>query len=210
MDVDTSPLVVFDAYGTLLDIGSAVGRYVEAVGPDATRLVELWRSKQLEYTWVLSLAGRYGSFWELTTHALDYALSVLPSVDRGLREPLLNAYRRLSAYPEVPDVLKALRERGTRVVVLSNGDRAMLDEAFASAGLTPFLDRIVSVEEVGVFKPSPTVYALIAPDGTGARHAVTFTSSNRWDIGPFRFHCGERVRMQGASGLAAGQSTPPA
>jgi 2-haloacid dehalogenase len=110
---------VFDAYGTLFDVNAAVQRYAEAVGPDAVHLSEVWRNKQLEYSWTLSLMGRYAAFWDLTVRALDYALAVHPQVDPGLRERLLDAYRDLDAYPEVPGVLAALRKRGIRTAVLT-------------------------------------------------------------------------------------------
>src|SRR5215212_5167124 len=91
--------VIFDAYGTLFDVHSAVGRHAAQVGPDAARLSEVWRTKQLEYSWVLSLAGRYEPFWTLTERALDHAFARCPTVDRALREPLLDAYRTLDAFP---------------------------------------------------------------------------------------------------------------
>ena len=108
---------VFDAYGTLFDVNAAVQRYAEAVGPDAAHLSEVWRNKQLEYSWTLSLMGQYAAFWDLTVRALDYALAIHPNVDPGLRERLLDAYRDLEAYPEVPGVLAALRKRGVEVTV---------------------------------------------------------------------------------------------
>ncbi len=175
-------LVVFDAYGTLLDVNAAVARHAQAVGPDAARLSELWRGKQLEYTWVTSLMGRYEPFWTLTERALDHAMARLPSVPVAVRAPLLEAYRALDAYPEAAEVLRALRERGARTAVLSNGDAAMLDAAFTSAGLVALLDRIVSVDEVGVFKTAPEVYALVSRHFGVAPADVTFVSSNRWDV----------------------------
>lgn len=173
---------VFDAYGTLFDVNAAVARHADAVGPDAARLSELWRAKQLEYSWVLSLAGRYAPFWTLTERALDYALALHPTVDRSLRERLLDAYRELDAYPEVPAVLIRLRERGIRTAILTNGDTAMVDRAVASAGLGPHLDAVVSVDEAQVFKTDPRAYR-IALDRLGLRAGeVLFCSSNRWDV----------------------------
>src|SRR4029077_4919329 len=95
----TSPAFVFDAYGTLFDVHAAIGRYRAAAGPDAERLSELWRTKQLEYTWTLTLAGRYADFWTLTERALDFAFARFPSVDRALKPKLLEAYWTLSAFP---------------------------------------------------------------------------------------------------------------
>lgn len=173
---------VFDAYGTLFDVNAAVHRHAEAVGPDAARLSELWRTKQIEYSWVLSLAGRYVPFWTLTERALDYALALHPQVDRGLRDRLLDAYRDLDAYAEVPAVLAALRERGIRTAILTNGDAAMVDRAVASAGLGRHLDAVLSVDDAKVFKTHPRAYR-IALDRLGVSSGeVLFCSSNRWDV----------------------------
>ncbi len=186
MSADTpqppSPLYVFDAYGTLLDVHAAVARHAQAVGPDAARLSELWRGKQLEYSWVTALMGRYEPFWVLTERALDHTMARLPSVPSSVRGPLLEAYRCLAAYPEAAAVLKALRARGARTAVLSNGDAAMLKAAFDNAGLTPLLDRIVSVDEVRTFKTSPQVYARVASIFEVSASQVSFVSSNRWDV----------------------------
>ena len=180
--LDGARAAVFDAYGTLFDVNAAVQRHAEAVGPDAARLSEVWRTKQLEYSWTLSLMGRYRPFWELTERALDHALALHPAVDRGLQERLLDAYRDLDAYPEVPGVLARLRERGVRTAILTNGDSGMIGRAVASAALGPHLDAVLSVDEAGVFKTDPRAYQ-IALDrlGVGADE-VLFCSSNRWDV----------------------------
>lgn len=174
--------VVFDAYGTLLDVHSAVQRHAMQVGPEAGALSGLWRVKQLEYTWVLSLIGRYQSFWSLTEQALDYALARHSTVDPALRQPLLNAYRDLDAYPEVPTVLTRLRAAGQRTAIFSNGNQSMLDRAVASAGLTGRLDAVLSVDDVEIFKTAPKAYQLVL-DRLGVTAAeVVFCSSNRWDV----------------------------
>jgi 2-haloacid dehalogenase len=174
--------VVFDAYGTLFDVHSAVARHAGAVGPDAARLSEIWRAKQLEYTWVLSLAGRRERFWTLTERALDHALARCPAVDRAMRPKLLAAYHSLDAYPEVPVILRQLRAGGVATAILSNGDPDMLADAVASAGLDGLFDAVLSVAAAGVFKTSPSTYALV-PDALGLeRSAVVFVSSNRWDV----------------------------
>lgn len=174
--------VLFDAYGTLFDVHAAVQRHAAAVGPEAGRLSEVWRSKQLEYSWVLGLAGRYRSFWDLTEAALDHALALHPQVDRALRDKLLEAYRDLDAYPEVAGVLRGLRARGLRTAIVSNGDPAMLARAVASAGLAEHLDAVLSVEAARVFKTAPAAYArALEQAGTGTDRAL-FCSSNRWDI----------------------------
>ncbi|MEE1610099.1 haloacid dehalogenase type II [Microvirga sp. CF3016] len=183
--------VIFDAYGTLFDVHSAVSRHMAEVGPDAARFSETWRAKQLEYSWVLSLAGRYEPFWTLTEKALDQAFARFPAVDRRIRPRLLEAYRALDAYPEAPDTLRALRARGLKTGILSNGDPGMLNAAVASAGLADDLDTVLSVDAVQVFKTSPRTYELVLQALPVTADEVVFVSSNRWDIAGaavFGFH----------------------
>jgi 2-haloacid dehalogenase len=174
--------VIFDAYGTLFDVHSAVARNMADVGPDAARFSEIWRAKQLEYSWVLSLASRYEPFWTLTEKALDYAFARFPQIDRSIRPLLLEAYRRLDAYPDVRDTLRALRVQGLRTGILSNGDPSMLNAAVASAGLADDFDAILSVDAAKVFKTSPRTYELVLQALPVAATEVVFVSSNRWDI----------------------------
>jgi 2-haloacid dehalogenase len=172
---------VFDAYGTLFDVHSAVARLRARVGARADPLSQLWRSKQLEYTWLRALMGRHADFWRVTGDALDYALA-RTGVDATLRAPLLQAYLALDAYPEVPDALRRLRAGGLKTAILSNGEPNMLRAAANSAGIAELLDAILSVEEVGVFKPHPQVYQL-ALDRLALRpHQIAFQSSNAWDV----------------------------
>jgi len=152
--------VVFDAYGTLFDVHSAVARHAGAVGPEAAQLSEIWRSKQLEYSWVLSLAERYEPFWTLTERALDHAFARCPGANRATREQLLTAYSTLDAYPEIPAAVDRLRTRGLRTGILSNGDPTMLRDALNSAGLGGKFDAVLSVEAAGIFKTSPATYQL--------------------------------------------------
>ncbi|AWN45095.1 haloacid dehalogenase type II [Methylobacterium terrae] len=180
--LDRADAVVFDAYGTLLDVHSAVQRHAGAIGPEAQALSAAWRQKQLEYSWVLSLCGRYAPFWTLTERALDFALAQHPGVARGVRADLLEAYRALDAYQEVPAVLEHLRRAGLKTAILSNGDTAMLDAAVKAADLEDRLDAVLSVDPAGTFKTAPAAYAL-APESLGvARERIAFLSSNRWDI----------------------------
>ena len=174
--------ILFDAYGTLFDIHSAVARHAQAIGPEAARLSELWRIKQLEYSWVLSLAGRYEPFWSLTEKALDHALARCPSVDSKVKPLLIEAYRVLDAYPEVVPVLTNLRERGLQTGILSNGDPAMLGDAVASAGIAALLDAILSVDAVQIFKTSPRSYELALRAFGAEAQEIVFVSSNRWDV----------------------------
>ena len=174
--------VIFDAYGTLFDVHSAVARHAAVAGPEAARLSEIWRAKQLEYSWVLSLAHRYEPFWLLTERALDYAFSRCPGVDPALRRMFLDAYRSLHAYPEVASTLEALRGRGLRTGILSNGDLPMLKDAVTSAGLAGQLDPLLSVDFVKVFKTSPRAYELALTALHLRPREIAFVSSNRWDV----------------------------
>jgi 2-haloacid dehalogenase len=172
---------VFDAYGTLFDVHSAVGRLRAQVGDQADALSQLWRTKQLEYSWLRALMGRHADFWQVTGEALDYALA-RTGVDPAVRAPLLQAYLTLDAYPEVPDVLRRLRAGGLKTAILSNGEPKMLAAGARSAGIDGLLDAILSVEAVGVFKPEPRVYQL-AVDRLGVpADAIAFQSSNAWDV----------------------------
>jgi len=173
---------VFDAYGTLFNINAAIARHRDAAGPDVDRLSEIWRTKQLEYTWTLTLAGRYVDFWTVTERALDHALARVPSVAPALKSPLLEAYLRLDAFADAATTLDALKRRGHRTAVLSNGSPRMLDAAIGAAGFGSALDAVLSVESVGAYKPDPRVYGLVTATFKVAPAAVTFVSSNRWDI----------------------------
>ena len=172
---------VFDAYGTLFDVHAAIARHRAAAGPDADRFSDLWRSKQLEYTWTHTLAGRYADFWTLTQRALDYCFERFPSADRGLRGVLLDAYLKLDAYPDARAVLRELRARGERIAILSNGAPAMLASAVEAAGIASELDAVLSVDRLKMFKPRPEVYALATAAFACRPAEVVFVSSNRWD-----------------------------
>jgi 2-haloacid dehalogenase len=179
---------VFDAYGTLFDVHSAVGRHSDAVGPDAQALSDIWRTKQLEYSWVRTLMGAYFDFRRLTEQALDFALEKLPAVDKRLRNDLLDAYSRLDCYPEVPGVLRVLKEHGARLAILSNGSPSMLEAAVVSASLDTLFDAVFSVDAVGRFKTDPATYRLVTTAWNLDAASVSFQSSNRWDIaGATRF-----------------------
>lgn len=173
---------IFDAYGTLFDVHSAVMAHAGQIGPQAQALSDVWRVKQLEYSWVLSLAGQWRDFFLLTSDALDFALARFPSVDPALRAPLLQAYRTLAAYSEAQAVLTRLRAGGYRTGILSNGERGMLDDAVASAGLGPLLDAVWSADQAQIFKPDRRVYEM-ATGGFGLQpHEICLVSSNRWDV----------------------------
>src|SRR5208282_922949 len=151
---------VFDAYGTLFDVNSAARTAQDSLGEKWQPLAELWRAKQLQYTWLRGLAGHHADFWQVTSDALDFALSTLQLNDPALRARLMNLYLTLSAYPEVPDTLNRLKAAGMMLAILSNGTPAMLAAAVANAGITDLFDAILSVEEVKIYKPHPSVYRL--------------------------------------------------
>jgi len=173
---------VFDAYGTLFDVHAAIARHRPAAGPEADRLSDIWRAKQLEYTWTLTLAGHYVDFWTLTERALDYALARVPSVDKALKAKLLDAYFVLDAFPDAPAALRTLKRRGERTAILSNGSPAMLAAAVGAGRLADDLDAVLSVDAVRLYKPRPEVYALATQALAVAPADVVFISSNRWDI----------------------------
>jgi len=179
---------VFDAYGTLFDVHAAVRRHAADIGPDGQALSELWRAKQLEYSWIRTLMGAYADFWQLTEEALDFAFAKFPSANPKLRNHLLDAYRELDCYPEVPSVLKKLKADGARVAILSNGSPEMLNAAVKSAALEPVLDEVFSVDAVRRFKTDQSVYEMVTNSWRLYPDAVSFQSSNRWDVaGATRF-----------------------
>jgi 2-haloacid dehalogenase len=181
--------VVFDAYGTLFDVASAARALASEPGQGAfarhaDRLSADWRRKQLEYTWLRAVTGDQADFHQVTADGLDWALDAAGlSGDDGLRDRLMDLYLRLSPYPEVPATLSALRARGHRLAILSNGTPAMLAAAVGSAGLDGLFEAVLSVEAVGVFKPHPSVYALVEQTLGVPRGATVFVSSNGWDAG---------------------------
>jgi 2-haloacid dehalogenase len=172
---------VFDAYGTLFDYASAAARCKNALGADWHMFSELWRRKQLEYTWLRSLMGRHADFWHVTGESLDYTMSVFKRADASLRALLMQQYLSLDCYPGVQSLLTRLRAAGMKTAVLSNGSPSMLAAIVNTAAIGALLDAVLSVETAGVFKPHPSVYQL-AVDRTGAQPAqICFVSSNGWD-----------------------------
>jgi len=172
---------VFDAYGTLFDVHSAVRQGGQALGEKADAVSELWRQKQLEYTWLRSLMGAHADFWQVTADSLAFALGACGVSDAKLHEKLMGLYRTLAAYEEVAGTLAVLKASGLATAILSNGSPAMLEVAVQSAGLAPHLDDLLSVEEVGIYKPDARVYQL-APERLGLqREQICFLSSNCWD-----------------------------
>jgi 2-haloacid dehalogenase len=173
---------VFDAYGTLYDFNSAAARCRDALGGKADELSALWRQKQLQYAWLRSLMGAYAPFWQVTGEALDFALDSLAIADPALRERLMNLYRDIDPFPEVPAVLARLKAKGMRMAILSNGSPDMLAAAAKHSGLGRVLEASLSVESVGIYKPDKRVYALAADHFGVSPARIAFFSSNGWDV----------------------------
>lgn len=174
--------VLFDVYGTLLDVHSAIAREGRELDEAADAVSRLWRQKQLEYSWVHSLRGEYRSFRALTEAALDFALAG-HDASSALRARLLRAYERLTPYPNAATVLEQLRGKGLRLAALSNGDADMLETALSSAMLRNQLDGVLSVAPLKIFKPDRGVYEM-GRDWAGAPAGeIAFVSSNAWDAG---------------------------
>ena len=189
---DAPTTYVFDAYGTLFDVHSAVRRHMDEVGEGGARLSEIWRTKQLEYTWVRALTGRYRDFRLLTEDALDFAFASVPTANRAARAALLDAYDRLDCYAEVPAALRALKDAGRRTAILSNGTPGMIEAAVAHAGIGDLLDDCFSVDALATFKTEPRIYAMVTDAYGVAPGEVAFHSSNRWDVAgatAFGFRC---------------------
>ena len=173
--------LVFDAYGTLFDFASAAARCADMLGGEADRLTALWRDKQLQYTWLRAAQARHADFWQVTGDALDFALETLRLAKPGLRGQLMQLYLTLDPFPEVPAVLRQLRTSGFTTAILSNGTPEMLAAVVGNAGLGDLLDPVLSVEEVGIYKPHPKVYQLACDRFGVAASAIAFQSSNAWD-----------------------------
>jgi len=182
-------IFVFDAYGTLFDVHAAIGRFRDKAGPDADRMSDIWRTKQLEYSWTLTMAGRYAPFWTLTERALDFALARVPSVDKALKPQLLQAYFNLDAFPDARAALRTLKGKGHKTGILSNGSPDMLEPLVRHSGLR--FDAVLSVDAVKIFKPAPQAYQLAVEKFGVPKERIGFVSSNFWDAAgakSFGFH----------------------
>jgi 2-haloacid dehalogenase len=188
-DVDA---VVFDAYGTLLDVHAAVAAHDGAIGEQAAAFSETWRSKQLEYSWIHGLAGRFTPFWSLTERALDYTMERYGVDDDALRTNLLAAYRRIPPFADAVACLTRLSALGVKVAILTNANQTMVDAAVSHAGLAPLLDDVISAQDVERFKTDPAVYRFACDRLDVPPSRVAFVSSNAWDVagaGAFGLAC---------------------
>jgi len=173
---------VFDAYGTLFYVASAAAHCKEDIGEKWEQLSDIWRMKQLNYTWLRSLMEEYIDFWQITGDALDFALDQLDIEDAALRQKLMELYETLDTYPEVPEMLKTLRKAGLQTAILSNGNPAMLSSAIESAGLAALFDGVISVDTLKMYKPHPSVYQLAVEQLKLPAERICFMSSNTWDV----------------------------
>ncbi len=189
LDVDAC---VFDAYGTLFDFNSAASAARSELGEDWQRVSELWRQKQLQYTWLRGVAGHHADFWQVTGDALGFTLATLKLERPGLHQRLMDLYLRLDTFPEVPATLQRLKASGSKLEILPNGTPPMLEAGVSSAGLNQVFDAVLSVEEVGVYKPHPSVYGLACNRLKLAPARICFVSSNGWDAFSAKAH-GMRV-----------------
>lgn len=183
---------VFDAYGTLFDVHSAIHKLKKRVGEQADTISAVWRRKQLEYTWLRSLMGEYADFERIVSDSLQYALGQAGIDDPSLRDELLDAYQKLDCFPEVPAVLESLQSSGFGTAILSNGTRSMVESCVRHAGLDKLIDEILTVDSARIYKPSPRVYELAVDRYGPPVPGIAFHSANAWDIAGaahFGFSC---------------------
>lgn len=173
---------VFDAYGTLLDIHAASRKYSVLLGKNAPKVSDLWRKKQLEYTWLRSLMGVHVDFWEITKDALSYALEYFEIDQVKCFDELCASYLEIPCYTEVPRLLKNLKNQGHKIAILSNGSPNMIHSAVNANKLEDLFDAILSVEDVGIFKPTRKVYSLVEEKLGVIPEKTNFFSSNGWDV----------------------------
>jgi 2-haloacid dehalogenase len=174
-------ICVFDAYGTLYDFNSAVTRHRDAIGPKADALSEMWRSKQVQYTWLRNSMSTYSPFWQVTGDALDNCLATFGITDKSVREKLMGAYLALDPFPEVPAMLEKLKKAGKRLAILSNGNPDMLDPMVKASGLADYFEAVISVDDAKIFKVDPKTYELVKKRTGVTSDKVCFLSSNCWD-----------------------------
>ena len=194
--------VVFDAYGTLFNVATPVEKLASTIGEKASDVAKLWRQKQLEYTWLRSLMGVHVDFWTVTRDALDYTLEVHAISEPGLADELMTLYLKLDAYEEVVASLSVLRAKGKRCAILSNGSPSMLDSAVRHAGIEKMFEHVLSVEEVGIYKPSRRVYRLAMQKlHIADAPSICFVSANAWDAQAAAQFGFQAVRVMRAPGI---------
>jgi len=173
--------IIFDAYGTLFDVNSAAEKCKDKIGDKWEGFANYWRTTQLEYTWLRSLMKRYKDFWQVTEDSLDKSMKAF-NIDPLMRDELLNLYKVLSPFKEVPEVLKILKEKNFKLAVLSNGTPTLLKELVKSNNLDNVFDDLFSIEQVGIYKPDSKVYDMPIQKYSIEKDEVAFLSANTWDV----------------------------
>ena len=182
--------IIFDAYGTLFDVNSAAEKCKDKIGAKWEGFANFWRTTQLEYTWLRSLMGRHKDFWQITEDSLDKSIKTF-NIEASMKNELLNLYKVLSPFKEVPETLQKLKERNFKLAILSNGTPTLLKELVVSNNLDNLFDDLFSIEEVGIYKPHSKVYDLPIKKYKIKRNEVAFLSANTWDVsggGNYGYH----------------------
>ena len=173
--------IIFDAYGTLFDVNSAAEKCKDKIGDKWEGFANYWRTTQLEYTWLRSLMKRHKDFWQVTEDSLDKSMKAY-EIDSSMRNELLDLYKILSTFKEVPEVLKSLKEKDLKLAILSNGTPELLEQLVKINNLENIFDNIFSIEEVGIYKPNYKVYDIPIKEYQINKNEVAFLSSNTWDV----------------------------
>ncbi len=173
--------IIFDAYGTLFDVNSAAEKCKGKIGDKWEGFANYWRTTQLEYTWLRSLMNRHKDFWQVTEDSLDKSIKAF-NIDPSMKDELLNLYKVLSPFKEVPEVLKTLKEKKFKLSILSNGTPTLLNELVKSNKLDHIFDDLFSIEQVGIYKPDSKVYDIPIQKYNIEKNEVTFLSANTWDV----------------------------
>tara|TARA_B100000963_G_scaffold349399_1_gene358417 strand:+ start:749 stop:1411 length:663 start_codon:yes stop_codon:yes gene_type:complete len=173
--------IIFDAYGTLFDVNSAAEKCKDKIGNDWEIFANYWRTTQLEYTWLRSLMNRHKDFWQVTEDSLDKSMKAF-NIDNSMKNELLDLYKVLTYFKEVPEVLKTLKEKKFKLAILSNGTPSLLNELVKSNNLENFFDDLFSVEQIGIYKPVSKVYNMPVQKYCIKKNEVAFLSANTWDV----------------------------
>ncbi len=173
--------IIFDAYGTLFDVNSAAEKCKDKIGDKWESFANYWRTTQLEYTWLRSLMNRHKDFWQITEDSLDKSIKAF-NIDPSMKDELLNLYKVLSPFKEVPEVLKTLKEKKFKLAILSNGTPTLLSELVKSNKLDNLFDDLFSIEQVGIYKPDSKVYDLPIKRYGIEKNEIAFLSANTWDV----------------------------
>ena len=173
--------IIFDAYGTLFDVNSAAEKCKDKIGDKWEPFANFWRTTQLEYTWLRSLMKRHKDFWQITEDSLDKSMMAF-NIDPKMKDELLNLYKVLSPFQEVPETLKTLKEKNFKLAILSNGTPSLLNQLVKSNNLDNLFDDLFSIEEVKIYKPDSKVYDLPIKKYEIKKNEVAFLSANTWDV----------------------------